>query len=113
MAAILGSIVLVGCSSHTNQKLLRVFFTGVDRTNEAPVARSSAVDTNTPAQLAAAAAAAIPRFLHEPFSQRNCTACHVSDMSQELRANTAELCLGCHEKLIGNAKYVHAPVADG
>jgi predicted CXXCH cytochrome family protein len=85
----------------------------VDLTNRTPATVSGVVVTNTPAQLAAAAVATNVPFLHKPYAERNCTACHLSEMSQELRASGSALCLGCHDKLIGNAKYVHTPVADG
>jgi predicted CXXCH cytochrome family protein len=103
-----------GCSSQTKGRLLRVFFTGVDATNTVFVTTS----TNLPAGTNTLVQAAIPTTapvgsVHKPYLDRNCTACHLTAMSQELRVNGSGLCLECHDKLIGTAKYVHAPIAAG
>ncbi|MEI6779342.1 MAG: cytochrome c3 family protein [Verrucomicrobiota bacterium] len=104
-------LLAAGCRPETKDKLLRVFFTGVDAKGR-PAVAAAAVSTNTAVRTAATNTFPVV-FLHQPFAERNCTACHVSDLSQELRTGGSGLCLGCHDKLIGNAKYVHAPVSDG
>jgi len=104
-------VALAGCTTHTNQRLLRIFFTGVEPTNSVPVAVSVIASNNVSAEVAAATDVPVS-FLHKPYAEGNCTACHLSAMSQELRAAGGKLCLECHGKLIQKAKYVHAPVAE-
>jgi predicted CXXCH cytochrome family protein len=113
VATTLGCVLLLaGCSSQTKHRLLCVFFTGLDQTNSPPLAVASAASTDAAAQPAAAAAIPVVYF-HKPYFERNCEACHVTGQSEELRATGSDLCLECHQKLIGNATYVHAPVNDG
>jgi predicted CXXCH cytochrome family protein len=107
-------LLAAGCSSQTKGRLLRVFFTGVDATNTVAAATSTnlPVSTNTLAQVATSTNTTVGT-VHKPFLERNCTACHLTAMSQELRVNGSDLCLECHDKLIGTAKYVHAPINAG
>jgi len=106
-------ILVAGCSSQTNQRLLRVFFTGVDQTNSPPVV----VEPPRPSTNTAAGPVAIVTvpviYRHQPFLDGKCDACHLAGGSEELRATGSALCLECHQKLIQNAKFLHAPVRDG
>ena len=107
------ALLLAGCSSQTKDRLLRVFFTGVDATNRPPTTAEAPVAATNQALLAVAPSIRSEVHTHPPYFERKCTACHVNELSQELRSNGGDLCLGCHDKLIGNAKHVHAPVSDG
>jgi predicted CXXCH cytochrome family protein len=105
-------LLAAGCSPQTKEHLLRVFFTGAGTTNRPPVTASAAVSTNAAVQPSIPTTPQVVSS-HKAFTERNCTACHLTAMSQELRSSGSDLCLECHDKLIGNAKYVHAPVNDG
>lgn len=105
------SLALTGCGSQTRHRLLHVFFTGVDQ----PAASSSAAaaqSTNAPLQ-AAIQVAGPTLFVHQPYAEQKCSACHLGAQSQELRPGGGEICLECHTKLKTPAKYVHAPFGDG
>jgi predicted CXXCH cytochrome family protein len=101
-----------GCSSQARHKVLTFFFTGVDQPSTAAAAatQAPAADTNAPTRT-------LPPepvlYLHEPYAQRQCTACHVGELSQELKVEGSALCLECHAKILAGASRVHAPVADG
>lgn len=104
--------VLVGCGSQSRDRLVHVFFTGVDQPVVASASTNSMPVTNSgPSSLVNNAVPAV--FFHKPFAERNCVGCHQSDKSQKLKAEGADLCLTCHDKLIGEAKVVHSPVDDG
>lgn len=105
--------LVAGCSSQTNQRLLRVFFTGVDQTNSAPlVVEAHRPGTNTAAGPVAMLTAPVI-YLHQPYLEQKCDQCHLAGRGEELIATGSALCLKCHSKLIENAKFVHAPVRDG
>ena len=99
-----------GCSSAARHDVLCFFFTGVDRPNSLPVSTVVHATTNEATALSVSAPV---EYIHKPYLERDCAACHVSAESQELRAQGEALCFECHKTLIGNAKYVHAPVAAG
>ncbi len=111
--------LLLGCSSQNRDQLVRVFFTGVDE--PVRVARGSSgtnsasgSSTNSTVALAQGGVPVQPVvFFHKPFAERNCVACHVLAQSAQLKAVGGDLCLTCHDKLIGKAKFVHSPVDDG
>jgi predicted CXXCH cytochrome family protein len=109
-AAVLGCLLVAGCAAQTREKWVRVFFTGIDPPRPAPVAPTAATNaTVRPSALPPAA----PVFVHKPFGERQCAACHLMDQGQQLRATGAALCRTCHERLPGDMKFVHAPVANG
>jgi len=103
-------MLVSGCSTETRHRLLHVFFTGVDRTNAAPAVVSVA---EPPRQAAFAVPVAQPDFIHKPYGESQCAACHLTAESQQLRVTGGALCLECHSNLLADAKYVHAPVEAG
>ena len=114
VAAGIACVVLVaGCSTETKQHLLRVFFTGVDETNASPVVvAADKLGTNAPAGPVTTLVTVVV-YMHKPYLERKCDACHLAGQSEELRATGSALCLECHAKLIENAQFVHAPIRDG
>lgn len=110
----LGCVIAVaGCSSQTQDRVLRVFFTGMEQPGTRAAESSSARATNTVSQPTAAPAVPPPIYVHLPYGENKCSACHIGTQSQELRPGGAAICKECHPKLADNAKYVHAPFADG
>jgi predicted CXXCH cytochrome family protein len=109
----LACVVLVAsCSSETKQRLLHVFFTGVDGTNAPPKSIGASPGTNALARPAAAPAEPVV-YQHQPYLERKCDACHVTGQSEALRVSGGALCLECHAKVAAPAKYIHAPVEEG
>lgn len=109
---IAGGLLAVGCSTETKQRWLHVFFTGVDGTNGRPASVTAPVVTNVVA-VPAAVPAAPAVYMHPLYAERKCDSCHVTGQSEQLRATGSALCLQCHQKLIANAKFIHAPIRDG
>ena len=106
------ALVVTGCSSQSRHTLLTVFFTGVD-----PVAPVQVTSSNSPVAGAlvqpAVHAPQQTETLHKPFMERKCSACHIDNQSEQLRASGRELCWDCHRKLLDTAKIVHPLVAKG
>ena len=111
VAGFVGGLLAVGCSTETKQRLLHVFFTGVDETNAPPVVVAAPVVTNVAAAVVVPAAPVV--YMHPLYADRKCDACHVTGQSEQLRATGSALCLQCHQKLIANARFIHAPIRDG
>jgi len=112
-----------GCGAPGRQAMLHVLFTGVDAASGPPGAAAGAKGTNAVAAAGAKGtnmitavigpAARPALYVHTPYAEHKCSACHVAGQAQELHAKDGELCLECHSKLIGAAKFVHPPVDDG
>jgi predicted CXXCH cytochrome family protein len=113
VAGLAGGLLVVGCSTETKQRWLQVFFTGVDGTNAPPASAAPKVVTNAVAPPATTAPAAPVVYMHPLYAERKCDSCHVTGQSEELRATGSALCLECHQKLIANAQFIHAPIRDG
>ncbi|MCX6895041.1 MAG: hypothetical protein NTZ16_05980 [Verrucomicrobia bacterium] len=116
--AVFGIIGLTSCTTEVRHRVLCVFFEGVDETNAVPAMFTENISpTNAGGQTVATSSSRLSAapviHYHKPYDERKCTACHVSRQSQQLRAEGGDLCLECHKKLIGDAKYVHPPVDDG
>ena len=105
-------LLVTGCSTETTQRLLHVFFTGVDGTNAPPAATMTSPATNAVNRTATALAEPVV-YLHQPYLERKCDACHLTGDSQALRVTGGALCLECHAKVAVPAKYIHAPVGEG
>lgn len=106
------ALLLTGCRPETRRQLLGVFFTGIDRPPPRRVEAPAPARTNAPVASFVAPDEPVIHF-HQPYFERQCAACHVSAMSQELRLPGGDLCLECHGKLIGKARFVHPPVDEG
>ena len=104
-------IAITGCSTRTRDRVLRVFFTGIDQPAAVPDERPEARPARTTALPVAPSNP--PLFTHQPYAENNCAACHLGTQSQELRATGNALCRECHPTLLAQAKFVHTPVADG
>jgi len=105
-------LLITGCGSETKQRLLHVFFTGIDETNAPPADTMTSAVTNTASRTATTTAEPVV-YLHKPYMERKCDACHLTGESQALRVTGGALCLECHAKVAAPAKYSHAPVEEG
>ena len=112
IAGLAAVLLVAGCGTETKQRLLHVFFTGVDKTNAPPPGAVLLPQTNRLVSTVLSPSAAA-LHVHQPYGERKCDACHQSAQSERLRVNEPALCLECHPKLGERAKYVHAPVAAG
>ena len=51
-------------------------------------------------------------FVHEPYAEKMCSACHESGMSNKLLYSKEQLCYTCHSFDV-KAKWVHGPLDSG
>jgi predicted CXXCH cytochrome family protein len=50
-------------------------------------------------------------YPHEPFKKRECNGCHDLNTGQLVQTIRDGLCQRCHSETMGQANYVHGPVA--
>ena len=111
-----GMLLAAGCASTSKHRWLAFFFDGVPDTRRAPNQSSveplpAATTNRSPVQATAPAEPVM--VVHSPYAERNCVACHESNYSQRLKDDVSRVCTGCHKAFLVQAKFIHAPVADG
>src|SRR5271169_3331387 len=98
--------LLAGCSAQTQHKWLTVFFDGVPPlggATNAPALANAARPTITNAPVQSPTVPLRPKeIMHPPFAERNCTACHESQFSQNMRGKPGEACFNCHQEFQKN-----------
>ncbi len=114
-AALCGFVLMAGCTTKINRRWLSLFFDGVPplsgTTNATTLTSANAALTNGGALLSAPVA---PRLLvHLPYQNRECGECHQSKFSQRLKGTPREVCFGCHDDFLAQAKIRHAPAESG
>lgn len=102
VAAALGLLLLLlGCGTPQQRyKVLSFFFDGVP-------------DPNAPKGTVASASGGKPSYLHNPFANGKCNACHQSEDPFSPPHVTAATCLACHTQVPGEYPLLHGPVASG
>lgn len=58
-------------------------------------------------------AAALPRYVHKPFAEDKCTACHTETGTLLASARRTDGCLECHKGVKTEKLVMHGPVATG
>jgi predicted CXXCH cytochrome family protein len=113
LAALLGlALALAACTESTKYRVLSVFFDGVPKPGQKP---PEGAGPGGPGSTEAGPAPA-PRpvtYVHPPFREDRCGACHDPTDGQLLRTPQQGLCQGCHSDVPGSAPFVHGPVAVG
>jgi predicted CXXCH cytochrome family protein len=114
----LGLGLVAGCSSQQKHKWLTRFFDGVPEpgaTNAPAIQydedgrpfRAPPVSSNT-------VAFAPPRFVaHPPYEDHNCTECHQSRFSVNLKGPQKQVCFTCHDDFLEKVKVKHMPADNG
>lgn len=118
LLAVIGLLLLVGCSTPGKQKLLTLFFDGVPQpgqTNQPAIQYDEdgrPLVFNEHAQTNAGSAIVPVFFKHAPYEENNCSECHKSKYSVEMKASQREVCGSCHKESssVLPAKFVHMPV---
>ena len=102
---LLGSCVLAGCGSPKQRhRFLSVFFDGVPDP-DAPKAQTGNVRTSTAGKTV---------YLHEPYAQQKCDACHQNTQDIFARAKVrADVCGDCHPNVATQYPKMHGPVVTG
>ena len=104
-------VSLYGCAPDKRYRVLRVFFDGVPDPNAPAVSSSDrARDPSTPG--AKGGAAQPVAFLHKPYEENKCDACHGSSSGKfsDYQKIGADVCLKCHEKVLTAYPVMHGPV---
>jgi len=118
--ALLGGIFLgAGCASMTKHDWLNLFFDGVPGgSSAAPAGKPiQGVDNDGYPVVLRATAPTPPESrkinLHPPFGDNDCTACHESKFSQQIKQKPPGLCFSCHDDFLAKAKVKHSPAEEG
>ena len=113
--AALAILTLAGaCSGPAGYRVLSFFFDGVPRPGESAARRSAfglGSTAQTPDESEVGASRRKPVFVHAPYREKRCRACH--DLDSGLLTKTAGegLCQTCHADVPGPVVYVHGPIA--
>lgn len=99
----------LGCTPQKRYQVLSFFFDGVPNP-DAPVADSGKTATaGTGPRIAGGAGL----FVHKPFGQQQCAACHGSPSGGDIAALDAGKCLECHKSVPTRYTRMHGPVVAG
>jgi predicted CXXCH cytochrome family protein len=101
-AATLIVVVFLGCSAEKRYKVLSTVFDGVPDPN-APLDAGTRRGTRER-----------PVFIHKPFADQKCDACHLNTDDIFARAKVRkDVCLECHAKVQQAYAVMHGPVSAG
>jgi predicted CXXCH cytochrome family protein len=100
-----------GCTTEKRYEILKVLFDGVPNPN-APKVASSSKSPNGSAGGANAGVAQPVAFMHKPYQENKCDACHGSSSGKysDYQKIGADVCLKCHEKVLTAYPVMHGPV---
>ena len=107
--------LLIGCSSESRHKTLKIFFGGVpdpeaQETRETtPVSKA---ESGAPGP-AAAPSAPVYKSRHPDYQVNRCSRCHDRAQANFLVADKKKICFVCHQEAKYKAEFVHGPVAVG
>lgn len=96
-------LTVLGCSTPQQRyKVLSFFFDGVPDPDAPKAVRRSS------------APGARPVFIHKPYEEKKCDACHLNTDDIFARAKVkADMCYTCHPKVLDQYEKIHGPVAAG
>jgi predicted CXXCH cytochrome family protein len=112
-AALAMSVLVTACSPASRYRVLSFLFDGVPEPGKPAAEGYGPVMGAGPQEGAQETAPAVRRtvFVHAPFRDNQCTACHNMNTGR-LNAEVREgLCLECHAGVSEHARYLHGPVA--
>ena len=107
--------LLIGCSSESRHKTLKIFFDGVpdpDAQETQEAAPSPKAEPGAPGP-AAAPLAPVMKSRHPDYQVNRCSRCHDRAAANFLVAEKKEICFVCHQEAKFQGEFVHAPVAVG
>ena len=108
-------VLLIGCSSESRHKTLKIFFDGVpdpeaQETQETAIA--SEAESGVPGPAAVPAVPAM-RSRHPDYRVKRCSRCHDRAAANFLVADKKRICYVCHQEAKFQGEFVHGPVAVG
>jgi predicted CXXCH cytochrome family protein len=100
------ALVLGGCSSEKRYEVLSFFFDGVPDPNQP-------ADTPGGQRLVTRSASGTTFFVHRPFMDGDCSACHLGEFTAFVTRDTvpADVCMACHTQVLDQHPVMHGPVA--
>ncbi|MDB6028071.1 MAG: hypothetical protein JWM68_4294 [Verrucomicrobiales bacterium] len=112
--------LVVGCSTPTKQKWLSRFFDGVPvpggPTNQVTVQYDESgkpLDLKEAPKIDLTPKVAPVFYRHPPYEDKQCSECHKSKYSPELKAPQKDVCFACHDDFAAKLKFKHQPVENG
>jgi predicted CXXCH cytochrome family protein len=121
--ALLGLVVMVGCTTEGKRRWLTVFFDGVPDPNAPKATNQVSPQFDEDGRpLAGAvfvkntnfAAVKAPKFtFHPPYEEKKCTECHVSKFSVKMKGPQKKVCFECHDDFLEKIKFKHQPADNG
>ncbi len=103
-------VCLGGCGEENRYRVLSFFFDGVPKPGEVEQLKQELAQKEAQAEKEASDTPAF--FLHRPYENRKCRACHSVEGSFEPKVSDPLLCRRCHESYYKTASddWVHGPV---
>ena len=111
-----GVLLLSRCSPYAGKSVLNLFFDGVpeaDTTLAARLEPGGLQGDSSGFHETILASAEPEHYLHYPYEERDCGACHDQQSLGNLVESQPGLCYACHEDLSTRYHYLHGPVAGG
>ncbi|MCR4336977.1 MAG: hypothetical protein NUV91_04140 [Candidatus Omnitrophica bacterium] len=114
-------LFLGGCAAGSKEKVLKVFFDGVPPSGGASHeslegVKDGSSDALCQKETDAERPIAIEEkkvFVHYPYEDRDCSACHLSNSSQSLKEEVPALCFSCHDNFLEKMEKKHYPAEEG
>ena len=112
---ITGAFLLCQCSPKAGKSLLTFFFDGVPESDTLAADLSQGQARPDPTlQEGEVLALDVPElWLHYPYAERECAACHDEQSLGDMTETQPGLCYMCHEDFSARFTYLHGPVAGG
>jgi len=107
---VMPALVLLGCSTQKNYKVLSFFFDGVPDPNAPQPVLVSQTSGNGPG---ASGPVEARKYQHQPYAEKKCAACHTADQKHLTSLSAPELCLKCHTNVVNRYAVMHGPVSVG
>jgi len=110
-----GMILLCQCSPYAGGRLLTFFFDGVPEADTAPVVSKPGAEVfdSIPDQAGAMALNEAAMRIHDPYAEKECSACHDEHSLGSMTEPQPGLCYLCLEDLSEKYACLHGPVAGG
>lgn len=112
---IIALILLCQCSPYAGKSLLTFFFDGVPEADTlAGISDQGKVSPDSTTLLGVPIALNEPTmWIHYPYAERECAACHDEQSLGNMTEEQPGLCFICHEDFSANYTHLHGPVAGG
>jgi predicted CXXCH cytochrome family protein len=111
--------LLFSCSASKHYRLLSFFFDGVPSPADTLATPGDTMNVTENLFITEERTLIVSRpdslktIYHYPYSESECSYCHVENSPAELTARQPDLCYMCHDDFANNYNYQHGPVSGG